>query len=445
MDIKKPDSALMGATPAPTNRQAGPKQTGQSHNQPSQQTSPLDFKSGSAKSLKIGQQLDLVVLKITNSSALLEILGSNIKAHTSDKALLQLGQKLRAQITQTQPIIQLKILSTSATSVDTIQTLITDTLRQSLPQQQPLRDLLRNIQLLTNTNTEPNPSLQKIKEAFIQSTPPAQAFSEAKILPQVLKRSGLFTENILANMIKNPAKQSTFPNNDLKISLLRLATQLRALQTYSTVNKTTQQLPPESTTKNIQIYSPALLQQNQKNIAATIKQTNQAHSSVKQDVQIQQLSAEKIIEKLLHLTEGSIAKLQTQQLQQQQLTEVQKPAWTFELPIRSDSSLDNVTIYINKDESNKNTHYQSPWKLVIKLSIEPLGEIQANISLRGNKISVIFWLDKIQTSSLFTDNLQMLKSKLNKVGLEPDKLKCHCDKPPPVKTPLLAPTLNEEI
>lgn len=438
MDIKKHDSSPLSVSPTAGSKQTGPKQTAQSHNQSSQQPQQLGLQTTASQQLKIGQQLELIVLKLSGPTALLEIVGTNIQAHTRDKALLQLGQKLKVQISQTQPIIQFKILSSTLSETDNTQALIKQTLRQTLPLQQSLQDLVRSIPLL-NKMAADSP-LHKIKESFIQSSPPSQAFAEAQVLPQILKRSGLFTENLLANMLKKPAQQASFPNNDLRIALLRLASQLRALQTQTSENTTIPKQAIETST-----YSPALLQQNQKNTAATQRPLNQRHSSAKPSAQTPLINQQQLIDRLIILAEGSIAKLQTQQLQQQQLTESQKPAWTFDLPIRTDSSLDSVTIYINKDDSNNKNHYFSPWALVIKLNIEHLGDIQANVSLRGNKISVVFWLDNIQTASLFSDNLQQLEAKLNKVGLESDQIKCHCEKPPHIKTPLQTPSLNEEI
>lgn len=457
MDIKKPDSPIPGTNPVSASKQIDSRHTGSSHNQSSPVAEQAKAEKNTlAQTLKAGQTLELQVLKITNSTAFLEVTGSDIKLHTRDKDFLKQGQKLSAQIIQTRPTVELKILSAVSAEAKKTQTLINKTLRQQLPQQQSLQDLIRHIQLLT----KPDNALQNIKNSFIQSSPPSQAFEEAQVLPQIFKRSGLFTENLLAKMLSNPEQQTTFPNNDLKISLLRLATQLRALQTQITEKKTTEMSAEEDTstakttgteeakeniTKNIKIYSPELVQQNQKKIAAAIKHSTLHHNHNLDKNQLTENTHEQLISRLLHLTEGTIAKLQIQQLQQHHLADSQKPAWLFELPVRTDSSLDAVTIYINKDDSKKDSHYLTPWTLVIKLSMEQLGEVQANVSLRGNKISVVFWLEQQQTSLLFSRNLELLVSKLNKTGLETDQIKCHCDKPPAIPTLLPTSTLNENI
>jgi len=441
MDVKKTDSPIISTPPKSVT-----KQTGESHNQSSQQPKHLDLNTNVSQQLKIGQQLKLLVIKISTSDALLEIIGTNTQVRTTDKALLELGQTLKAQITQTQPTVELKVLSTNSAANEKVISLINSALRQLMPQQQPLKNLLDNIQQLPKENISPNHSLHKIKDTFIQSIPPSQAFEDAKILPKILNRSGMFTEHLLANIVINSTGKTPFPRNDLKISLLRLATQLRSLQSESTSATTISKDTTLMKLQNVDTYTPAIIQKNQQSLNSGAQQAHANQNTHTAKNNFQHLTQEQLIDKLLNLTEGSIAKIQTQQLQQYQLSDVQKPAWSFELPIRSESGLDNVTIYINKDDSNNETNqYTTPWKLVINLNIEGLGTIQANVTLQGTKISVTFWVENSSTSLLFYEHLHLLESKLNNAGLEPARIHCHCDKAPQVTTPIKTSTLNEEI
>ena len=441
MDVKKTDSPIISTPPKSVT-----KQTGESHNQSSHQPKQLDLNTNVSQQLKVGQQLKLLVIKISNSDALLEIIGTNTQVRTTDKALLELGQTLKAQITQTQPIVELKVLSTNSAANEKVISLINSALRQLMPQQQPLKNLLDNIQLIHKENISPNHSLHKIKDSFIQSIPPSQAFEDAKILPKILNRSGIFTEHLLASIVNNSTGKTPFPRNDLKIALLRLATQLRSLQSESTHTSTISKDTTLMKLQNVDTYSPAIVQKNQQSLNSGVQQSHANQNPHTPKNNFQHLTQEQLIDKLLTLTEGSIAKIQTQQLQQHQLSDAQKPAWSFELPIRSESGLDNVTIYINKDDSNnENNQYTTPWKLVINLNIEGLGTIQANVTLQGSKISVTFWVENSSTSLLFSEHLQLLESKLNNAGLEPGRIHCHCDKAPQVTTPIKTSTLNEEI
>ena len=441
MDIKKPDSPAATANTVQSRPQTSLNKAEQSNNQTNSQTNQATNNAHSQQTFKVGQLLELLVIKTTNSRAYLEVLGRNLSLHTQNNDALQIGQKLRAQITQTQPSIQLKVLPQHNAESNNIKALINNTLRQVLPKQQPLQELIQNLNQLIKQDSSNSQSLQNIKNAFFQSSPPLQAFSEASVLPKIFKRSGLFTENLLANFIKTSNQKSNFPNNDLKISLLRLAEQLRSIQPEIPKQKFTH----TESQSPLMTYTPTSIKHNQKSHFTGSTQDNKTSTAKNQHSAVILASQEQVIDKLLRLTEGTIAKLQTQQLQQQQLNDTQKPSWIFELPIRNDTSLDSLIIYINKDNSNKHSEYLSPWKLIIKLSIETLGDIQANVSLRGNKLSVTFWLDNPETSKLFSNNAKRLEAKINKTGLISELIKCRCDTPPNIPIPWQEATISEQI
>ena len=435
MDIKKSDFSIKNSSPISVT-----KQLGESNNQTQQQNS-LNNKGSAIANIKIGQQIELIVLKLTDFEAIMEIAGSKTQVRTSDKDLLQLGQHLKAEITSIKPIIQLKVLSTEGGQDNKIQSLINSALRQIAPSQQPIKNLLENIQLITKTNLPKNSPLLAIKENFIRSIPPSQAFETAEILPEILKRSGLFTEHVLQNLIHYSNKKDNFPNNDLKISLLRLATKLRNIKSDNII------LPVKSNpTSTQEIYSPSTIKQNQKEILDgvinnTAKIQNNA-ATIKVPPPL--ITQEQIVEKLLNHTEGALAKLQVLQLQHLQPSDSQKTMWSFELPIRTDNTLDNIMIYIEEDaEGEASSQYTIPWKVILKFNIKELGAIQAHISLQGTKVSVNFWIENKSTTSLFSEHLSLLDSQLKKVGLESGNINCHCDAPPKQANPQPNQFLNE--
>lgn len=435
MDIKKSDSPLHSSAPARVTQQAG-----ESNNQTKQQSNLADIKPVSIGQIKTGQQLELLVVKLTEHDAVLEIVGSKTQVITSDKDLLQLGQRLKAQITSTEPMIQLKVLTPNSNQNNKLQSLINSTLRQTMPMQQSIKNLLENIQLIAKINLPANSPLQAIKESFIQSLPPSQAFEEADVLPEILKRSGMFTEHLLKNMINEPGQKLNFPNNDLKIALLRLASKLRNLDSKSvapesaSVDTSKTNLKPAITTNlTSETYSLTSIQHNNKVNTAGINQKQIRMQSNAENTKLVPTSytPEQLIDKLLNQTEGALARLQTLQLQHLQPTETQKSIWSFELPVRTDTSLDHIKIYIEEDASGSDKNqYASPWKVILNFDLKELGAIQAHITLQGLKVSVNFWMENKLTSSLFSEHLNILDAQLNKAGLESGKINCHCDKPP---------------
>lgn len=443
MDIKKSDSPIHSSAATPVTRQMG-----ESSNQTKQQPNPLDLKASFVSQIKTGQQLELLVIKLTEHAAILEIAGSKTQVRTADKDLLQVGQRLKAQITSTEPIIQLKVLTSNSNQNNKIQSLINSTLRQTMPMQQPIKNLLESLQQIGKINFPANSSLQTIKESFIQSIPPSQAFEAAEVLPEIFKRSGIFTEHLLKNIIHQSNQKMSFPNNDLKIALLRLATNLRSMNSTHTITDTlnTNTKLPTST----ETYSLTSIQQNNKlNTEGVNHKQVQTHIHANTDnTKLAPViyTQEQLIDKLLNQTEGALARLQTLQLQHIQPNETQKSIWSFELPLRTDTSLDNIFIYIEEDASgNENNQYTSPWKVILKFNINELGAIQAHITMQGTKVSVNFWVENASTSKLFSEHLGILDSQLNKAGLVSGKLNCHCDTPPTQPKPPQIQLINETL
>ncbi len=415
MDIKKPDSPLFnGGTPSIT------RQTGTSQNQTTPQPDLGNFKLANNDPIKIGQQIELLVIKITSSEAILDIIGSELRVHTTDKELLQIGQQLKAQITSTEPLLQLKILNQPTAP----QSAINSTLRQIMPLQQSIKGLLENIQLLTtNSFMENSPALKEVIHRFSQSLPPMEAYKEAQILPEILRKSGLFTEHLLAQQLKHTTQQYTFPNNDLKIALLRLAEQLRNLQVEShSTNKLS--IPKEHVALDKKHIEPVIHTQQKIQPSAVTKQESL-------NIKTTLLTQKQFVDKLLNQTDGVIARIQTLQLQHAQTTDQNKPAWLFELPVRTNTALDHMQIYIEQDNTNtKNKNYLTPWKVILKFDIKELGAIQAHITLQGSQVSVNFWTENRRVSTLFSEHFNLLTKQFDKAGLETGHLNCRCDKAP---------------
>ena len=102
MDIKKTDFSTQNSSPTSVT-----KQLGESNNQ-TQQQNPLNNKGAAISNIKVGQLIELIVLKLTDYDAIMEIAGSKTQVRTADKDLLQIGQRLKAEITSIKPMIQLK-------------------------------------------------------------------------------------------------------------------------------------------------------------------------------------------------------------------------------------------------------------------------------------------------------------------------------------------------
>ena len=444
MDIKKPDIPIRSTPTSVTT------QTSSVSDQTNQQLNLPSINSSTATQLKIGQLVELLVLKMTDSKAIMNIVGTDQQVHTSDKDLLHVGQQIKAKITAFDPVIQLQVLSPRIKTANVSQPIVAAALRQSLPLQQSMSGLLENIQQITrNPQADYSATLKNIGQSFSQSLPPLLAFQEAEVLPQILKKSGIFTENLISKFITSPKQQPAFPNNDLKIALLRLADRLRSIQPNSESNTSTRLNTPTAKL-DTSLYAPASLQPGkvttpQPPVQGTSKAEHHTNKNSPAKI-VAPLTQEQLVEKLLTQTEGVLSRLQTLQLQHVQSNEQQKPAWAFEIPVRTDSTTEHLEIYIEQDEAeNQNKNYILPWKVILKFNIAELGPVQAHVTLQGSKVSVNFWAENKQTSVLFSEYLNQLDKQLSNAGLETGQLKCHCDKAPKLPVQAHAQVIDEKI
>lgn len=407
-----------------------------------------------------GQLLELVVLKLGANQALLNIDG--IEYVTQDKARLQLGQHLIGEVIKQYPPM-LKIIAKTHPAA-----IINQALRTTMPKQLPSSELWRSLEILARL---PDPDADKpvhnnllqIASNLLKQLPNPEMLRKPEQFKYFLQRSGLFTQHALAQSIK---MRNPFPQQDLQLQLMRLATQLRHMPP-SPSNPAAKglmssgMLSPATTLPATQAYNPVLSNQ----IKAAYAQQPPAQSGSQKPAHpatqpaptgsthgttpgiSSNMSSERMIEILLQQTEGSLARLQTLQLQSAQLhstqahsTQLQNEAlgnlWTTELPVRHKDHTDIFELFYEHDGQQQQNRTTTPvWRITLQFDLEGLGSMQANVSLQNEKISVAFWAQQSVTAELFSRHLQDLKQRLTSAGLDTQKLDCLCGERPPAPQP----------
>ena len=202
----------------------------------------------------------------------------------------------------------------------------------------------------------------------------------------------------------------------------------------------------------IKIDSTALPGTTSQTQAGAQTQTQQLNTSIRSQIPQAQaqanpgintlLTQESVIDQLLGQIEGSLSRIQVQQLQTLATEQQHRPMWVIELPVRTDQGIDLFDLRIGRDtEEHQVGDPKAPWVVTLAFDLEHLGPVQIRLALYGeDQINASIWAEQQATSAYFNQHLDKLKARLIKVGLDVKRLNCQCGKPdvpPPSNEPRL--------
>ncbi|MCP4465577.1 MAG: hypothetical protein GY813_02355 [Halieaceae bacterium] len=139
----------------------------------------------------------------------------------SSKLPLPLGTRLQLKITQDNVAVLLRVLgqappqetrppTANSSPLTAQQQLIDQSVRQALPQQQPLNQLARMLQQLNNSGSQQLPSSVRNNIALMLALMPSpDKLQQAQDLKQAMNNSGLFLESKLAQLQANAGSAAT--------------------------------------------------------------------------------------------------------------------------------------------------------------------------------------------------------------------------------------------
>ncbi|VAX12789.1 hypothetical protein MNBD_GAMMA24-1779 [hydrothermal vent metagenome] len=384
-----------------------------------------------------GQILQALVLKTTPEQILLNIQGLQASVARPPRLNLQVGDRLQLEVLKnTSPPPQLKLLERQPATG----TVINRALRTSLPQQQTLPPLLANIEYLSRHPAGAHLLDRAVRNAAQQlyyQLPSQQSLRQPQALKQALELSGPFLEHHLHTPQQAPALNL---QQDLRLNLLRLATQL---QHY--IARETDQ-PQSATSADARRAQPG---------SAPPPPPFHSSNPTTQPAVAANLTANKTAEQLLQQTEGVLARLHIHQLHHLKSEEAGRPAWSMELPVRSEQGINLFDIRIHKespfpnpwneeDEQHKQPQAEPRWSVRLAFDLEGLGPVQAVIALQQERLSVHFHAQENQTSVLFNKHMDMLSSRLRQAGLDVATIDCRQGQAEPAAEISGSPILDEQ-
>ena len=376
---------------------------------------------------KVEQLIQAVITKITEKQLFLDIQG--VKSNTVKPALsdLQVGDILKLQIEQLKPMPQFKIIGlVKATNTN----LISQALRQAAVQNPEIAPLLKNISYVANRPAlRPSPLPADVNAAVRTIFKQIPAPFNLKTAPQIqtqLQDSGIFIENKIKNQIFTalqnvPVNKTNQLHSNIKLDLnLDLGAQLHRLASLIRT-----QLPPETVSRNTSVL-------NQNNITQpNIPNTNKSVQQQSIRAPIEQASLQNITQReeamqtFLRQIESSLTHMQQTQLQNLNDAQPGRPLWLMELPIKNGQDIDLFELRITEEENQQEDgETKKIWNVTLKFDLEGLGKIKAHLKMQNEYISAQFFSEKSEVLSLFQENFDFLRTRLNVNGLNVGNIEC---------------------
>lgn len=257
-------------------------------------------------------------------------------------------------------------------------------------------------QLNSLLTAEKGVQLQRLLGSLLERILPGDQPLLASQIRRALSESGLFLETHLARG-EPPAA------NDLKANLVRLLALLRPLLEKAAAQPAKESSRPE------QAGRPA----TPENLLT------------------------RVLGELLRQSEGSLARVQLHQLSSLPPEDGVRQAWQFELPIQYRERVDNFLVRLEQETNTRGKQDESAWRLTLNFDFQPLGPVEARLTLQGEEVSSLFKASRPESAALIEKNLPRLNDAFERAGLKVGRLHArHAEvsietPPPPSPTPIL--------
>ena len=406
------------------------------------------------ESWTVGQLLQAtVVAPVEPHRVTLLIGGSRMEAETNSP--LRPGQQLTLRVQRQGETTVLRVLPQEAES----RQVQTRAMRAALPRQAPLPPLLANLALLSRAPArvphESAPAWGELSRTLLRSLPEHQALTQPEGLRRAMAQSGTFFESMAAQAARG---ERPFPVQDFKAGLLRLMGLLSrtgsqppsggntASLTESPVPTPGPRSPAAPATAPVTSTSPQPRMAEQGPVPPPNARPPQRDSGPEpQRPALSTLDVlskpEKIVRELRSQLEGAVSRIQLHQLHSLPGEEGVRPVWTMEIPVRRDGHTDVWSLRIEEEARGRDEAASTRWCISLAFDFEPLGPVQARLTLQADKVSASLWAERHSTVSLFGRHAQELREMLNTAGLLVGDILCVHGHPPQAREDALPAAL----
>lgn len=329
------------------------------------------------KQLTVGQVLQARVVAQPQPGVLrLQIASTEVVARSQVK--LRPGTEVKLEVVKRLPLPQLRVLTDPPPQVQQQQVARSAMVRQLPPPE--VREVISQLRAKPLPSREAE-RVQQFATILRDSGVAIDRLRPAQLRHAVLQ-SGLFQE---ARLLAGTPPETT----DTKGRLLQFAAQLRADIERGRERVPTQPRPPPEPGER-----PA--------------QRPLARAS----------AADTLLERLVRLAEGSVARIQLQQSAALPIDDSPRQAWQLDLPIHLADHSDDVMLRIERDAHANGGDGTPGWSVHLAFAFETIGELQCKVALTGPQVAATFWCDSATTLQRLEAQLPTLEDALAAQGLE---------------------------
>ena len=338
----------------------------------------------------------------------------------------------------------------------TKETLIQQQLSQGIKQALPLQDTLSKLapllKLLTQTEnkTQLPTATQQQLTSLLQILPKPGDLQQPQSLKRALQNSGTFLEakvDYLAKNNRGPAiANDPAVKNDLKLQLQQALQQVSpnqgdrpaapgansgaaasaaALALIPSLLKTAATNAGTTTPKTEEPSQPVIPAATAPITEQTpVGATTSKSSDESLDILLQQLARQLL---------ASLAKTQLNQLESlahraASTGDPQSPAnsWVMELPIINDQSVDNLELRIDQEggQQDENGKLLKQWTVMLAFDLHQAGRMNVQLKVVKDTVSTTIWSQIRETHKLVEQEVNALKSNLEKIGVNVQQIEC---------------------
>jgi hypothetical protein len=308
------------------------------------------------------------------------------------------GEQLQLRVLRETPVLALEAIDNGGGSQIT-----EEALRRFLPRQASPTALLANLGWLARHQDELQslpPAVQRALSNLWQALPTTASLQDPEQLAQALLRSGTFLEAQLTKLPQGRHANADSPiaTQDFKAALLQLREQLRGLRLDAA-------LQPPSPGPMPALHAPL-----------TAMATGPASLSVLDGIAPQ-------LSELKQQTDGSLARVTTNQLLHDSAAQQGLLSWLIELPVKNEDRAELLRFKFEREPRDPAAGADS-WTVEVALELVNQGPLHVQVSLRGKRLNVQLRSESPALVTALSQQLESLKEGLRAQGLELDRVVC---------------------
>lgn len=376
-------------------------------------------------SWKVSQLIQAIITKITDKQLFLNIQGVEANTAKPTNLNLQVGETLQLQIEQLKPTPQFRIIRPQSTP--NIQP-ASHEVKNIIPQSTAIVPLLKNLSFVANRpSLRPSPLSADTNAAVRDIFKQLPAVFNLKTASQVknhMQNSGLFIESKIKNQILSSIQQmqlNKISSDTVKVNIKPLLEVDLGAQLHRLADIIRNQLvTPKNTTNQ------TMPTRNNQTIPANHNRPIQPRTAPVEQASLQNITQrEEAMQTFLRQIDSSLTHMQQTQLQNLSESQAGRPLWVMELPIKNGQDIDLFELRINQEETKQTEdEVQKIWNITLKFDLAGLGKVKAHIKMQNDFISAQFYSEKAEVLSLFQENFDFLRGRLNCSGLNVGNIEC---------------------